>query len=138
MIFWASSETHAPAGEASERVRRRVEPLLNAVLAASSLAQIDGEVQYIPIIMPPELLHKYRSRSRLKLKRRIYVCAPQLDYDTFVSGAFEGQLHEYLRGISLVGPHLARLGAADTQIGDFGRLISSIEAEILSDVAGHA
>jgi hypothetical protein len=48
-----------------------------------------------------------------------------LDYDVFVRGRFEDQLHEYLRGIALAAPHLVELGASVQQIEDFKAILES-------------
>jgi hypothetical protein len=98
-----------------EQTRRSVEPFLNAAFAASSLATLQCKLRYVPIVMPEEMHPRYPSRSKLRKKERIYVCAPILDFEVFAKGRFEDQLREYLRGIAPSAPHLAsrRLAAAD-------------------------
>jgi hypothetical protein len=131
MIFWASVEGHQPAYTALTKTRRCVEPYLNAAFAASSLATLEGKLRYVPIVMPENMRVRYPERSKLRKKQRIYDCAPQLDYDVFVSGTFEDQLKEYLRGIALSAPHLAGLGATPQQIEDFKQIMASAVERIL-------
>ena len=70
----------------------------------------------MPIVMPKGMRERYPERSKLRKKERVYLCAPQLNYEVFVNGSFEDQLKEYLRGIALSAPHLKGLGATPEQI----------------------
>jgi hypothetical protein len=124
MEFWASSEVFQPAHSASEKVRRSVEPYLNAAFAASSLATLQAKLRYVPIVMPENMHARYPARSKLRKKESLYDCAPILDYDVFVNGQFEDQLREYLRGIALSSPYLSSLGASPMQIEDFNTILS--------------
>lgn len=133
MRFWASSEVHQPAGATSERVRRSVEPFLNRAFAASSLAGLDCELRYVPIIMPHGIRERYPARSKLRKKDRIYCCAPQLNYEVFVRGTFEEQLGEYINGLSETAPYLASLGADPEQIDDFDRIMTTAMERILTE-----
>ena len=133
MKFWASSESYRPAGSASDKVRRCVEPFLNTAFAMSSLATLECKLRYVPIIMPKEMHARYLARSKLRRKERIYDCAPILDYDVFVEGRFEDQLQEYLRGIALSAPHLAGLGASPQQIKEFEAILASAAERIMAE-----
>ena len=133
MKFWASVEGYQPASAALTRTRRCVEPFLNAAFAASSLATLEGELRYVPIVMPEGMRERYPARSKLVKKERIYVCAPQLDYDVFVEGNFEDQLDEYLRGIALSAPHLAGLSASPKQIDEFKTILANAAQRILAE-----
>ncbi|WP_208622632.1 hypothetical protein, partial [Sphingomonas faeni] len=64
MEFWASSEIYGPADQASEAVRRVIEPLLNHQLRDSRFAAVELLLRYIPVIMPTEMLDRYPSRSK--------------------------------------------------------------------------
>jgi hypothetical protein len=131
MIFWASSEVHEPAYAGLARARKCVEPYLNAKLAVSSLAALDCKLRYVPIVMPTEMRDRYPARSRLRRKERVYDCAPQLDYDTFVTGTFKEQLTEYIAGIAPSAPHLAKLGATKDQIAEFEKILAGALERIL-------
>lgn len=133
MRFWASAEVFQPAYEASRIARLCVEPFLNTAFAASSLATLEGELRYVPIIMPEDMHEKYTARSKLRRRARIYDSAPQLDYETFVEGTLEEQLREYLRGIASSAPHLAGLGATPEQIKDFNRIMETAVERILAE-----
>ncbi|MEX2297153.1 MAG: hypothetical protein WD715_07065 [Dongiaceae bacterium] len=131
MRFWASAEVFQPADAASDAARRCVEPYLNTAFANSSLATVDGELRYVPIIMPPDMRENYPARSKPRRKQRIYDCAPQLDYEVFVEGKLEDQLREYLRGIALSAPHLASLGASKEAIAEFEAILAGAVERIL-------
>jgi hypothetical protein len=49
----------------------------------------------------------------------------------FVSGSFEDQLKEYIRGIALSAPHLKGLGATPEQIAEFQRILDTAVERIL-------
>lgn len=125
MEFWASSESHKPAGAALETARRKVEPFLQAAFAESSLATLQCKLRYVPIVMPTSMHARYHERSKLHLKERIYDCAPILDYEVFVEGNSKDQLREYLRGIALSASQLAALGASPEQIGEFNAILET-------------
>lgn len=131
MIFRTSAEVFQPADAGLDRARRCVEAYLNAAFAATSLATLNAKLRYVPIVMPEDMRVRYPERSKLRKKERLYDCAPQLDYDVFVSGTFEDQLKEYLRGIALSAPHLAGLGATPQQIEDFKQIMASAVERIL-------
>jgi hypothetical protein len=131
LIFWASSETDRDADTASNVIRRCVEPYLNAAFGTSTLAELECELRYVPIIMPEDSRERYPARSKLRKKQRVYDCCPQLNYDVFVQGTFESQLQEYLRGIALSAPHLAGLGASRTQIEEFEKILQTAAERIL-------
>lgn len=133
MIFWASAEVYKDAYDAMVKSRRSVEPFLNAEFAASGLATLDCKLRYVPIIMPEYMLGNYPARSKLRKKEKLYDCAPQLDYDVFVTGSFRDQLQEYIRGIATSTPHLKGLGASEEQIEDFKKIMDSAVERILSE-----
>ena len=138
MEFWASSESHQPAGAALEKTRRSVESFLNAAIAASNLATLQCKLRYVPIVMPEHMHARYPARSVLRKKERTYVCAPILDYDVFVDGTFEDQLKEYLRGIALSLPHLIDLGASPQQVEEFGAILAGARDRIAAEEPGEA
>ena len=133
MEFWASSEAFRLAGPASEEIRKCVEPRLNAAFTDSALSDLNRELRYVPIIVPEGLRERYSARSELREKERIYVCAPQLDYAVFVSGSFDDQLREYVRGIAGSAPYLAGLGATPEQIKEFEEIIATVVERILAE-----
>lgn len=131
MHLWTSSEIYIAAETSSETCRKLVTPYVNNALAISSLATLDVELRYIPIIMPEGMRERYPARSKLRLKSRIYDCAPQLDYDVFIEGSFRDQLKEYVRGIALSTPFLDKFGATDEQVADFSGILDRAVERIL-------
>jgi hypothetical protein len=135
--FWASAEVFQAAFPAMDRARRCVGPFLNAAFAGSSLASLEGKLRYVPIVMPEGMRERYPARSKLRKRERLYDCAPQLDFEVFVSGTFEDQLREYLRGIGESAPHLTDLGATPQQIEDFKTILASAAGRILAERPDH-
>jgi hypothetical protein len=131
--FTASAEVYQVAFPALDKARRCVAPFLNAAFAKSSLATLQCELRYVPIVMPEEMHSRYSARSKLRKKQRIYDCAPILDFGVFVEGKFEDQLQEYLRGIMLSAPHLAGLGASPQQIEEFTAILGSAFERIFAE-----
>jgi len=131
MIFWASAEVYRLAFPALDLVRRSVEPYLNAILAQSCLSALDCKIRYVPIVMPAGMRERYPARSKLRKKERVYLCAPQLNYEVFVDGSFEDQLREYLRGLEEVAPHLPKLGATPEQVAEFSAILAAALPRIL-------
>jgi hypothetical protein len=126
MEFWASSESHQPAGAALEKTRRKVEPLLSAAFGASNLATLQAKIYYVPIVMPDDMHARYPARSKLNKKQRTYDCAPILNYRVFVDGTFEDQLTEYVRGLRECATPLRELGALPQQIEEFEAILASV------------
>ena len=131
MELRASAEVYQPAHAALDKVRRIVVPFLNAAFAASSLAALQCKLRYIPIVMPESMHMRYPARSKLRKKELLFDCAPLLNYDVFVSGSFDNQLREYLRGINLSSLYLAALGATTDQVEEFNAILASAADRIL-------
>jgi hypothetical protein len=131
MLLRTSAEVFQPADAGLDKSRRCVERYLNAEFARTNLALLNAELWYIPIVMPQNMRSRYPERSRLRKKARTYDCAPQLNYEVFVSGSFEDQLKEYIRGIALSTPYLKGLGATPEQIEDFKRILEEAVPRIL-------
>jgi len=79
---------------------------------------------------------RYPARSKLRRSERLYDCAPQLDYDTFVDGTFEDQLREYIRGIEESAFYLGELGATSRQVDEFRRILKTVVARLLTKQPG--
>jgi hypothetical protein len=134
MEFWASCEAHIKIYDRLKNVWCLVEPYLNDIFENSSLSFLNIELRYIPIVMSPESLANYPARSRAKIKQKIYLCAPQLDYQTFVDGTLSDQLDEYLRGIALSSPYLKKFGATLEQVREFDLIIATARDAILDQI----
>jgi hypothetical protein len=128
--FRAFAEVDQPAFFAMRQVRQRVEPFLNAAFETSVLAEIPITLRYVPIIMPEGVRERYPARSKVSKKENLYDCAPQLNYEVFVEGTFAEQVDEYLRGIALSVPHLAKLGASQQQIEELKRILKDAADQI--------
>lgn len=130
MQFRALAEVEKSAYHAMWKVRQVVEPFLNAAFEVSILAELPIKLRYVPIIMPKDARERYPARSKVRKKENLYDCAPQLDYEVFVHGAFADQVKEYLRGVALSAPHLAKLGASQQQIEEFKKILNDATDQI--------
>ncbi len=134
MQFRASAELFKDADDAYRRTSRAVQRFLEQQFSASpALCELPVTVRYIPIIMPEELRARHPARSRLRIKELLYDCAPQLDYQVFVSGSFERQLEEYIRGLTESVPHLEKLGATREQIAEYQAILQQAKDVIIRD-----
>ena len=133
MRFWASAEVFAPASSAVARSERALEDYLNRVMQQTCLKELDLTLLYVPIIMPHQMRKRYPSRTRLRAEARTSECAPQIDYDVFVQGSFDRQLHEYVNGLREVLPHLVKIGATSELTSEFERIIAEAAAALLAE-----
>lgn len=137
MNFQWSAEVFKDASDGLVRSSKAVESYLQSAFAASDkLSDLPIIIRYVPIAMPDMLLSRYPARSKLRKKERLYNCAPQLNYSVFVSGSFEEQLREYLRGLTEATPHLKSLGANNDQIEEFENVLRRAVGEILASEIG--
>jgi hypothetical protein len=133
MEFWAAAEVFDLAYPALEKVRDLAEPLLNEAFDASILSGVEGKLRYVPIVMPEGMRERYPARSKMRKKQKIYLCAPQLNYETFVDGTFEQQVREYVRGVAESAPHLSGLGASPEQIAEFEKILNDVADRIIAN-----
>jgi hypothetical protein len=119
MKYSWSAEVYKPTSDAIFRCARHIETIIEDSFQRASLSELDMELRYVPIVMPTEWHHKYKERSRCRLKQRIYDCAPHLNYETFVSGSYAAQIEEFIRGMKTSAPHLLWFGASDKQVAEF-------------------
>jgi hypothetical protein len=117
--FWASSETDVSVSDSVDTVRHSIEPYLNMAFSQSILSTLEITLRFVPIIMRPEWALRYPARSKARIKARVYDCAPQLDYEIFVSGCRQEQVAEYIRGVELSAQHLPKFGATRQQVDVF-------------------
>ena len=133
MKFWASAEVHQPASKALVNAQRDVEAFLNQAFSVSILRDVKLHLMYVPIVMPQEMRLRYPARTRLRRDARTSECAPQLNYDIFVSGTYEQQLREYLKGIMEAADHLGLMGATNEQVAEFQSIVSEAADRILAE-----
>jgi hypothetical protein len=127
MKILVSSESDALAYESLARLSVDVEQRLNEVLSDSSLAEVDLQIRYVPIVMPPELQARYPARSKALVKSKVLDCSPQLNYSIFADGTSELQFKEYLRGIRTAKEYMPAFAMTAEQIGEFEAILTSLE-----------
>jgi hypothetical protein len=130
MEFWASSETDRASGSQVEACRLQVVPFMNAAFGHSSLADLEAKIRYIPIVMPKQFHEKFKARSKLRRKERLYDCSPQLDYVTFVVGTHQEQIDCYVEGLRECAARLPELGASKEQVADFLKILDQAKLEL--------
>ena len=118
MKFSWSSESYGRATEALLRCSEATGHFLQMRFASGSLAASPIELCYVPIVMPVDMHDKYKERSRIRIKQKLYECAPHLSYDVFINGTADNQLKEYVGGLSESVLHLQRLGLSDEQVSE--------------------
>lgn len=132
MRFRDSAEVFKDAYPACDRIARYVRGYLERALQESEqLGKLEITVRYIPIIMPEPLRARYPARSKLRRRERLYDCAPQLEYETFVDGSFEQQIDEYIRGLSESVEFLPKLGATPEQVSEFESILGRAKDDIV-------
>ncbi len=138
MNLWASSRVFVDALAGETVARKSVVPMLNYAFSKSALANFDLELRYVPIVMPEELRHRHPTGSKIHKKKRLYDCAPQLDYQVFVTGNFEDQLREYVRGLAEAGDHLSIFGASKEQVEAFDWILATAADQICAERFGRS
>jgi hypothetical protein len=133
MEFFFSSEVDQSALHQMFETRAKMKPLLEEMIAGSSLADLDVEVRYVPIIMKVEDRAHYPARSRVRRKERVYSCAPQLDIEPFLTGTPSDRFAEYIGGLRECGPALAKLGATEEQAAEFNRILVDLFDRLVED-----
>lgn len=134
MKFSNAAEVHKDAYPALRRVRTIVDDyILGAMKNSRQLDKLDIEIRYVPILMPPDFIERYPARSKLLLKKKEFDCSPQLNYEVFVSGTFEQQVNEYVRGLSDSVPYLKELGATPEQTAEYKAILEKIAPSVIDD-----
>ena len=136
MQYWSSTESTQLAAEKLSEVWGIPDNALTEALALSSLAEVDAEIRYIPIIMDEQFRARYPARSRVERKNRIYNCCPQLDYDAFVAAAPAERALIYLDGLRECGAGLAKLGATPAQVAEFDAILDEVGRRVAARL-GH-
>lgn len=104
-------------------VYKCTDDVLTSEFARGPMADLDIQLNYVPIIMSEEWRHRYPARSRAYKAKKRYACCPQLDYDAFVSGTPAERVAIYLEGLRGCAPGLAKLGATPKQVAEFERIL---------------
>jgi hypothetical protein len=136
MEFWASCEVYQPATKALSNTSKIVAPYLIYNFDEGILKELDLRLRYIPIVMPVEWHDKYTARSRAHIKKKVYDCAPQLEYNIFISDDVGGQIREYLRGLEEVSLHLKKFGGTPEHISEFNQILAAAVSQLGAGVAG--
>lgn len=124
MIMIFRAEVDKVAHLALHKTSVAIEKALAAAILNSQLQELELEVCYIPIVMDESGRKKYKARSRLDRRSRIYYCCPQLAIEPFLTGTPRERFAEYLGGLRECGPALAKLGATDEQVNRFNLMLA--------------
>ena len=130
MKYGWSAEVDQNAVERLRLMGLATERIISERLAAGELADIDLEIQYVPIIMVPEYAQNYPARTMISHKNRTLHCAPQLDSEKFLVEPFEIAANEYVRGIIDCLPLLSRLRFASSEIGQIEEFFIHVSEDL--------
>lgn len=132
MKLFFSAELFQPAHAAFDKAASGVQSYVTGAVATSSLlSAFDGELRYIPIVMPDGMKERYPARSKARVKQRLYDCAPQLSYEVFVAGTFDEQVREYVRGMDDEADRLIRVGASREQVDEFRKILAAVADHVV-------
>lgn len=130
MEYFDSVEIDAAVDAKFDIVARATRHFFARELGKMPLADLNAKIRYIPVVMNEDGRQKYKARSRLERKTRIYNCCPQLNFEVFVSGSFNDQLSEYLRGLEECISRLPDIGASEEQVAAFEQMLHDAFAEL--------
>lgn len=134
MEFLASAALFKDAGTAYKKTSAAAKRyLLRSLSESAVLSSLPITIRYVSIIMPDELRDRYPPRFKLRTRERLYDCAPQLSYEIFISGTFEQQIDEYMRGLEESVHYVEELGATDEQIAQYEAILREARIVILRD-----
>lgn len=130
MKFFVSWEADKDSGENLRKITNEVYECIVKKLDRLPLNLLDFSINYVPIVMSADNRVRYPPRSRLNRKRNEYNCAPQLDYDVFVSGTWNEMLTCYLNGIRVYSNKLKVIGFDAEMIQEFLIILNETEDEL--------
>ena len=127
MRITVSSESDAVAYRHLASLSADVEQRLNSLLSESRLADVDLQVRYVPIVMPPDLLERYPARSRAHIEKRIIDCSPQLNHSVFSDGTPALRRKEYLAGLRTAKAFMPQFNITSDEIAEFEAILTTVE-----------
>lgn len=119
MKYWESAEVEKSAQAQLVKTAKSLELEIASALGGGKLADVDVEFCYIPIVMGPDFLDMYPSRSTFSLSENKIFHSPQLNFDTFINGTEVQKKDAYIKGIMSAKLSLKSAKLDDTQILDF-------------------
>ena len=117
---------HSVMGRKFSRLSLEADEFMRMRLSESSLAGVDIEFVYCPILMHERYRIGYPSKSFYSKKKRILTCNPQLDYDSYIAGDFEARRRIYLEGLLSASDLLKKAGVSEAQIQEFTAIVESL------------
>jgi hypothetical protein len=126
MIFWESCEAEKSVFKRVVEIGQRAEFEINGELNNSILSDSDIKLRYIPIVMSDMFKNDYPARSKLRIKERIYDCAPQLSYKTFLKGSYSECVSNYIEGIRHGFEKTHKMGVSAEQIIEFNAILDRV------------
>lgn len=132
MFIFHSYEVSKSAHLSLAKTRALAAPALEAAIQSSVLRDLDVEIRYVPIVMDADGRERYKARSRLEHRNRIYNCCPQLDIDPFLTGTDAERLTTYVNGLRESGPAIAKLGATQAQVTAFNAVLTDTLSKLVS------
>jgi hypothetical protein len=128
--FWSSMEVFHPAYAAAKSVDRAVLHYLTEAIGKSILRDLDGEIAFIPVIMPVEMHKRYKEIIRYRKKDNHIELRPHLNYELFVGDDRTSQLTNYIGGIERGLALMPKLGASPEQIEALREILCDATSKI--------
>jgi hypothetical protein len=119
MRLWCGAEAEKTVHLALTATRNRLKNALTNTLKSGSMADIDLELCYIPIVMSDDFVELYPARSSYsKIDKRVYH-SPQLNFETFRDGSSKERDNAFIEGLLLAKSFLSEAGIEERQVTDF-------------------
>lgn len=132
MKFFFSWETERSSADSLRLLSNKVgECIVRKLDGSSSLISSSVSIDYVPIVMSDANISRYPARSRLNRKKGECICAPQLEYNIFLSGEWDEMLKCYLDGIRGCAKNLKDIGLSREMVQEFMRILDETENELL-------
>ncbi|WP_424831390.1 hypothetical protein [Ruegeria sp.] len=129
MKYWESAEVEKSLDSSLRSSRLLLSPKIGEILTRGTLANLDWEFCYIPIVMGPDFIDLFPARTRLDRKEKKFFHSPQLSAGTFKTGNEKQKAAEYLRGILLATERLKSTILDDCQLAEFQSGIEALVTE---------
>jgi hypothetical protein len=104
--------------------------LFLAAIETTSLRDVDVEISYVPILMPPDSARNYPARSRNVRKDRRMEVSPQLDYDRFTKGDLAERWNVVIDGFATARDMFKRAGLTAENLKDFDDTVALLRGQV--------
>lgn len=133
MEFFISSETSIEVSDIVLELNSVAREKVQNICDKSPVKDLKFKIKYVPIIMPPEISHRYPERSKLNAKRKIIDCSPQLDFSIFSRGIWNNIVEHYFQALDVCMGNLSSIGLNRQQIDEVKNVFNLAKLEIIQE-----